>query len=77
MIIEMVIGQGKKVKEAAHRCKVNLSSAKNVVAIYKREGRIKKKKNRAHAIALPIVRIMNPSQLHNHTMRLNPSWNAQ
>ena len=72
----MVIGQGKKVKEAAQRCKVNLSSAKNVVAIYKREGRIKKKKNRAHAIGLPIMSIMNPRQLHNETARLTPSWSS-
>ena len=33
-------------KEVAEELKVNTSSAKNVIAIYKREGRIEKKKTR-------------------------------
>ena len=43
-IIRQVFVLGKKVKQVAEELKVNASSAKNVIAIYKREGRIEKKK---------------------------------
>uniref|UniRef100_A0A7S3KU85 Uncharacterized protein n=1 Tax=Euplotes crassus TaxID=5936 RepID=A0A7S3KU85_EUPCR len=46
-IILRVTLQGQKLKSVCEQLNINVSSAKNVLAIYKKEGRIEKKKYRA------------------------------
>ena len=48
-IIFEVIHLGSSVRAVSHKLGVNMSSAKNVISIYKKEGRIEKKKNRFKA----------------------------
>ena len=48
-IIFEVIHLGSSVRTVSEKLGVNVSSAKNVISIYKKEGRIEKKKNRLKA----------------------------
>ena len=47
MIIHEVIANGRKLRKVCESIGVNVSSGKNIIAIYKREGRVLKKKHRA------------------------------
>ena len=46
IIIFEVIHLGSSVRAVSEKLGINVSSAKNVISIYKKEGRIEKKKNR-------------------------------